>query len=117
MVGILRNPTATSNKTIRISDALITQLDLLALLESLTSKKFTVTEISTEEAARAGGEALKKGEVTFENVRGVINATVFGETSVARWTDGENANKLVGLPDHPADWKKVVEETVARSPA
>ena len=76
-----------------------------------------MTEISVEEAGRLAGEALQKGEVTFENIRGVINAMAFGETSGARWADSESDNNLVGLSEHPADWKKVVAEVVARSVA
>ena len=115
VVGILRNPSATSNKNIRISDALITQIDLLSHIERLTSEKFVVSEISAEEAGRLGVEALQKGEVTFENIRGVISATALGETSVVRWADSESDNNLVGLSEHPADWKKVVAEVVAKS--
>ena len=117
VVGILRNPTATSNKTIRISDDIVSQLDLLSVLESVTSKKFTVSEVTVEEARRVASEGLKKGEVTFENIRGAVNSSVFGEVSVGRWPDAENDNKLVGLSEHPADWKKVVEEAVRNTVA
>ncbi|KAK0385224.1 hypothetical protein NLU13_7701 [Sarocladium strictum] len=61
VVGVLKNPAATKNRSIRIEDGKISFKSLAAVLQSAIEGSWEIKEADTNELKAASDEALKKG--------------------------------------------------------
>lgn len=104
IIGALTHFEETKNKSIRIHDAVLTQNELLALIEKSSGEKWKVEQVSTLALRDAAIEKLQRGEVDFEVIRNLLLATAYVKDGASTWAVTDN--ELIGL-------KTVsVEETV-----
>lgn len=61
IVGVLKNPAATKNRSIRIEDGKISFRDLATVLQDAISGSWNITEVDTDNLKAASDEALKNG--------------------------------------------------------
>lgn len=112
VVGILKNPSATHNRTIRIADTTLTQRQVLDLVKSIDGKEWTTNPGDTAQAYQAGLEEFSKPEPNF--MVAVMNQLVrimFCEEFGVDFS-GKLDNEVVGLPKEgmsEEELKKVVK--------
>src|SRR5271154_5492005 len=96
VVNMLRNPSATLNRSIFVSGVLdLTQNAILTALEAETGDKFSVEHVDVRQIKKEALEALEKGEYR-QATRGLTINSNFNEDSAANfWDKGEN--ELVGV--------------------
>ena len=63
VVAVLSKPEATANEFIYIDSFTATQNEILAELETVTGKKWNITNTTSEAATKEGQELLGKGEI------------------------------------------------------
>ncbi|TVY45925.1 Isoflavone reductase-like protein [Lachnellula occidentalis] len=106
VVAVLSKPDETANQFIYVDSFTATQNEILAELEKATGKKWTVTESTTEAAAKEGQELFSKGD--FSGLLLLLKTIMLGEGYGSDFTkDASLANEKLGLP------KQGLAETVA----
>lgn len=92
VVGILRNPEATKNKSLRIHDYFISNKEVLQLVEELTGVQFETYSISTDDMM-----AQSKAMPRTDQAVGVLALAIsFGKARVLEWEVPDDS-ELVGL--------------------
>jgi hypothetical protein len=95
---VLSNPSAFKNKAVRMHDFLVTQKEILAVLEEESGSKYEVEEIDADEMLKQGFEAIERGEFNEGSVYKVVKGSIFGTgESPARWEEDDDSVAL-GLP-------------------
>ena len=96
VVNMLRNPSATLNRSIFVSGVLdLTQNAILTALEAETGDKFSVEHVDVRQIKKEALEALEKGEYR-QATRGLTINSNFNEDSAANFWD-KVENELVGV--------------------
>lgn len=109
MVGVLSQPSATENKTIRVHDFFVTQRDILVILEAELGP-FTVQDVPVPQWIEQCSAGLARGEFTDTNIYGLVQAAIFcAEGSSSRWPEDDDS-VFLGLPkrDIKVEIKKVL---------
>ncbi|KAL5333976.1 hypothetical protein BJX70DRAFT_391753 [Aspergillus crustosus] len=98
LIAILEQPKATTNQYLYISSVETTQKEVLAALESATSSKWTVNNVTTDTEVSEAIKKLQAGD--FSGAFTLVRATSFGDipnldSNYAK--DRVLANELLGL--------------------
>ncbi|KIM25351.1 hypothetical protein M408DRAFT_26336 [Serendipita vermifera MAFF 305830] len=97
IIGVLRSPTQFANRVLYIHDTYTSQREMLDIVEEATGgAPFEITRVGTEEFGRACVEGLGRGEWTFANMIGAIQASIFGAEGAADWDENDDS-VAVGL--------------------
>ena len=109
MVGVLSQPSATENKTIRIHDFFVTQRDILVILEAELGP-FTVQDVPMPQWIEQCSAGLARGELTDVNIYGLVQAAIFCvEGSSSRWPEDDDSVFLaLSKRDIKVEIKKVL---------
>ncbi|KIM21229.1 hypothetical protein M408DRAFT_12684 [Serendipita vermifera MAFF 305830] len=98
IVGVLRSPTQFVNQVLYIHDTYTSQWEMLDIVEEATGGiPFEITKIDTEEFGKVCVEGLGRGEWTFANMIGAIQASILGEEGAADWDENDDS-AAIGLP-------------------
>ncbi|KAL2012320.1 hypothetical protein VTN00DRAFT_5038 [Thermoascus crustaceus] len=99
----------TANKQLRVRSITATQLEILAVFEEATGKKWTVNEVDLDARVKEAGEKLKKGD--FSGVGSLIVGAVFDVEAGNNFDrTGAVSNALLELPD--GDIKAIVKSVL-----
>jgi len=95
VAAILRKPEETANKYIYISSFSISQNEILAALEKLTGKKWTIERTTAAKSILTGQEELGRGEFigAFDIVKGIVAGSPI--TGLPKETLEESVEKFV----------------------
>ena len=103
-------PEKTANKYIFVDSFTVSQSDVLASLERLTSQKWDVTQVNAEEQKKAGVEKMSKGD--FSGAMSLIRYINCVDGHGGNYAEyEESANTLLSLPSQTLDeaLKEVLE--------
>lgn len=103
VLGVLRNPSQTENRLIRIHDFFVSNKEVLEVVQAVSGRTLETYAISTVELEEKG-----RGLMPSEQGAGLqFVAAVWGEKAIAVWEE-EDESALLGLE------KKDVKEVVAQ---
>ncbi|KAF3766967.1 NAD(P)-binding protein [Cryphonectria parasitica EP155] len=116
VVGVLRNPEETKNRTVYVREAAVSMKQLVSIVQDLNpGKKWTIEEASTFDAAKKSGEAMTKGNNDFSAIAGFIFRVTFGKDAGA--DVAVNDNQLLGVHElNERELKEVVKNVLANVP-
>ncbi|EME86758.1 uncharacterized protein MYCFIDRAFT_210602 [Pseudocercospora fijiensis CIRAD86] len=110
VVGILKHPEETKNRTVYIQTALVTQNKILGLAKKLKPDATFETEVvKIADVEKAAYEALQQGpEKIGEAIYGFVKVSVWDPECGANWSS-KNDNALLGVKDATdEDLEKIV---------
>lgn len=108
VVGILNNPEATKNKSIRVHDYCLTNKEVLQVVEDLVGVKLETYSISTDDLI-----VQAKSMSSLDHAMGYYSlALCWGKTAAMEWELPDDS-ELVGLKK--ADLKKDTEKALRKN--
>lgn len=116
VVGVLKHPDETANRTVYIQEAGVPLKKLVEIAKELTpGKKWTVVEGSTAEVVQKSNDALSKGIFETWVFVTLIFRAAFSNATGAHFAKNDNA--LVGVHElSEEELRAAVKETLARIP-
>lgn len=94
IVGVLRSPDESANKTVYIHDFYTTQRAILDIVESEIGTKLETTSMNLEEVGKESLKALARGERNPQNVFGGLRWAVWGKEASADWDENDDSERL-----------------------
>ncbi|KAJ0118850.1 hypothetical protein J7T55_013106 [Diaporthe amygdali] len=116
VVGVLKHPDETANRTVYVQEAAVSLKQLVEIAKELTpGKKWTVVEGNTAEVVQKSNEALSKGIFEVWVFVSLIFRAAFSNATGAHFAKNDNA--LLGIHElSEAELKAAVKETLAGIP-
>ncbi|KAJ1562114.1 hypothetical protein HK405_015740 [Cladochytrium tenue] len=112
VVGVLRNPDETRNRTVNVHEVAASLKEILAIAQELAppASEWTVSTKSTQEAAEASRVSLARKEISPAVFMGFLARAGFRQ-DVGHFK--KNDNRLLGIETlSPAEFKSVVIENL-----
>ncbi|KAJ1567889.1 hypothetical protein HK405_004397 [Cladochytrium tenue] len=116
IVGVLRHPDETRNRTVYVHEVAASLKEILAIAQELAppASEWIVTTKSTQEAVEASRAALARKEMSLAVIMGFRARAGFRQ-GVSHFKN--NDNKLLGIETlSPAEFKSVVIENLRPAP-
>jgi hypothetical protein len=115
IVGVLKNPAATKNRSIRIQDGKISMKELASALQDALPGSWRTTEADTDKLKADSDEALKNG---IKEKWVSFNYIFQGGNNVKYGCSFEKVdNNLVGLPKLSTEEMKALVKEIAQTNA
>jgi hypothetical protein len=95
VVGVLRKPNETANRYVRVASFVVSQNELLAVIEKVAGEKFTIEHSTAKQMQVEGLEALKT--YAMPGVLKLLVYGIFGEGNGADYALRKNDSALLGL--------------------
>ncbi|KAL1862830.1 hypothetical protein Daus18300_008326 [Diaporthe australafricana] len=116
LVGVLKHPDETANRSVKVQEAAVSQKQLVEIAKEYTpGKKWTVVEGNTAENVQKSNEALGKGIFEMWVFINYIYRAAFSNATEAHFAKNDNA--LLGVHElSEAELKAAVKETLAGIP-
>lgn len=113
IAGIFKNPEATANKVLFISQAIVTQNQLLEFAKAVKPEiEWETSEIASSDVLKAGLEGLGKGDFSMGTILKVIGGTALGGEAYGGAYD-ETDNTLLGVSElSEEDVKRLVASVI-----
>lgn len=92
----------TKNQYVRVASHKLSQLEILAALERVTGKTWTVTDMDSEPLVKDAREKLASGAGGFEDAYALVRALFFSKVSLGLLGD-DLWNEELGLPEEDLD--------------
>jgi hypothetical protein len=110
IAAILENPGATKNRVVKISQAILTQNQLLKIAQAMRpDDKWEINKIASDAVMQEGLDELQAGKFSMDAVYKVIKGSALSGEKYGSAYD-ENDNELLGVKELT---KKDVEKLVA----
>ncbi|KAL4913613.1 hypothetical protein BDW62DRAFT_192170 [Aspergillus aurantiobrunneus] len=115
VVGVLSKPEETKNRVVRVSEAVSTLREVLALSQEVVgSDGWTVSEPNVAEEADKALAQIKKGVFSRETIMPFIFQAIWGAETGGHFK--ETDNKLLGIQQlDKADIKKIIQDVVSEN--
>lgn len=114
VAGILKNPDATKNRVVRISQVILTQNQVLGLAQKLRPEdRWETTKVAASRLVEEGLAGLKAGDFSYQVIVKIILGTAFaGEVYGSAYE--ETDNELLGIQElTEEDLAELVAEKLA----
>lgn len=111
---ILQNPGATANRVVRVSEAIVTQNELLKIAQEIQPEtQWTTTNASTADMFKAGVSRFEAGDHSWPAIMDVTMGTAFAGDKYGAAFDVTD-NELLGVKAlTPDDIRKLVAASMA----
>ncbi|EHK19419.1 uncharacterized protein TRIVIDRAFT_46658 [Trichoderma virens Gv29-8] len=97
IAGIFNNPEKTRNRVVYVSEAILTQRQVLDIAKEIKSKiTWTISNIKSSDVLREGLDAVASGDNSLQAVGKILLGTAFGGEEYGSAYDS-NDNILVGI--------------------
>ena len=98
VVSVLSKPDETANQFIYIHSFTTTQIKILAEFEKASGKKWEVSHLTSEAAAKEGGELFSKGD--YSGLLFLLKVIMMGDGYGSNFGEAAvKGNALLGLPE------------------
>ncbi|KAK5744772.1 hypothetical protein LTR17_001848 [Elasticomyces elasticus] len=113
IAGVLKNPEATKNRVVKVSETIVTQNQLLRLAEALRPEdKWEISKVAASALLKEGLDGISAGDFSLPAMFKIIKSTgLAGDTYGAAYD--KNDNELLGVEElAEKDIKKMVAEAL-----